>query len=200
MDGYDYSRRDGIRPISWNDFHGLCRALAAAVEPWRPAVILPVGRGGYYPGTLLAHMLQVEVFPVRLTRREDDIVVRESPRWLVEPPGLVSGRRVLVVDEMCSSGETVTLVRERALALGAVEARVAVLYAHTWGAGVPDYVGLVTDALVLNPWDREIRRDGAFHFHPEYVSALAQQGIAPDDSLLIPATPFLLARQPGDMP
>jgi len=191
---YDYSNRAGVRPISWDDFHGLVKALAVAVAPWRPEVVLPVLRGGAYPGALLAHILQVEVYPVRLTRRQDDVVVRESPLWLVEPPAAVAGRRVLVVDEMCSTGETLRLVRERALALDAAEARTATLYAHTWGADAVDYTGLITDELVLNPWDREIYRDGAFQFHPEYVSALAEQGLAAEPALLIAATPFVAAR------
>lgn len=193
-DPYDYSTRAGVRPIAWDDFHGLVKALAVAVAPWRPEVVLPVGRGGYYPGALLAQILQVEVYPVRLTRRQDDVVVRTTPLWLVEPPAAVAGRRVLVVDEMASTGETVRLVRERALALGAAEARTATLYAHTWGADTVDYTGLITDELVLNPWDREIYRDGAFRFHPEYVGALAEQGLAAGPALLIPATPFVAAK------
>ena len=193
-DPYDYSTRAGVRPIAWDDFHGLVKALAVAVAPWRPEVVLPVGRGGYYPGALLAQILQVEVYPVRLTRRQDDVVVRDTPLWLVEPPASVAGRRVLVVDEMASTGETVRLVRERALALGAAEARTATLYAHTWGADAVDYTGLITEELVLNPWDREIYRDGAFRFHPEYVGALAEQGLAAGPALLIPATPFVAAK------
>ena len=195
-DPYDYSTRRGVRPISWDDFHGLVKALVVAVAPWQPEIVLPVLRGGAYPGTLLAHILQVDVYPVRLTRRQDDIVVRERPLWLVEPPAAVAGRRVLVVDEMCSTGETLRLVRERALAQGAAAARTATLYAHTWGAAAVDYTGLITDELVLNPWDREIYRDGAFTFHPEYVAALAQQGLAAGPALAIPATPFAVGKGP----
>lgn len=191
---YDYSTRQGLRPISWNDFHGLVRALVVAVAPWRPEIVLPVLRGGAYAGALLAHMLQLDIYPVRLSRRENDVVVHETPRWLVEPPAAVAGRRVLVVDEMASTGQTLALVRDRALAIGAAEARAAVLYAHTWGVKVPDYIGLITDELVLNPWDREIYHQGEFAFHPEYVAALAQQGIAPDPSLLIPAPSFVAAK------
>ena len=170
---YDYSTRSGVRPISWNDFHGLVKALSVAVAPWRPDMALPVLRGGAYPGALLAHILQIEVYPVRLSRRQDDVVVHQTPRWLVEPPAAVRGRRVLVVDEMCSSGETLRMVKERALALGAAEARTATLFAHTWGVAAVDYTGLITDELVLNPWDREVYRDGAFAMHPEYAAALA---------------------------
>jgi hypothetical protein len=59
---------------------------------------------------------------------------------------------------------------------------------------VPDYIGLISDALLLNPWDREVLRDGAFQFHPEYVAALAHQGVEPDASLLIEAIPIELAK------
>ncbi len=191
---YDYASRSGVRPISWDEFHGLVKALVVAVAPWRPEVVLPVLRGGAYAGTLLAHLLQIEIYPVRLSRRQDDVTVRETPRWLVEPPAAVRGRRVLVVDEMCSSGQTLRMVKEQALALGAAEVRTATLYAHTWGADAVDYTGLITDELVMNPWDREVYRDSAFIFHPEYVAALAQQGVAADTSLLVPAPRLLAAK------
>lgn len=194
---YDYSNRSGIRLISWNDFHGLVKALAVAVAPWKPEFILPVGRGGFYPGTLLAHILQVEIFPIRVTRREDDVVVREEPIWIVEPPAIIARHRVLVVDEISSTGRTLEIVRKRATAVGAGEVRSAVLYAHTWGVDVPDYIGLVTDDLVLNPWDRELYREGNFMFHPEYQQSLAQQGVTVDQSLLIAATPFTVHKKPN---
>ncbi len=194
---YDYSTRKGVQPVSWEDFHGICKALAKAVFAFQPEIILPIGRGGYYPGALLAHMLQAEIYPVRLSRRVNDVVKYASPRWLVEPPFLVKDRRVLVVDEISGSGETIRIVKEKAIALGAKETRSAVMYAHTWGAEAPDYIGLITDALLLNPWDREILRDGDFQFHPEYVEALAHQGVTPDASLLIQATDIDLAKGLG---
>jgi hypoxanthine phosphoribosyltransferase len=191
---YDYENRVGIRPISWEDFHALCKGLAMAVAPFQPEIILPIGRGGTYPGALIAQMLQVEPYPVRLSRRVRDIVTYHSPQWLVEPPPVVRDRRVLVVDEISSSGETITLVKQKVEALGARAVKSAVLYAHSGGTSVPDYIGLITDALLLNPWDREILQAGAFHFHPEYVAALAQQGLPADSSLLIDAPAIRIAK------
>jgi hypoxanthine phosphoribosyltransferase len=191
---YNYTTRKGTHPISWEDFHGICKALTKAVSGFQPEIILAIGRGGYYPGTLLAHMLQVEIYPVRVSRRVNDIVEYKSPQWLLEPPPLVAGRRVLVVDEISSTGETIVMVKEKAETLGAKAIRSAVMYAHTWGESVPDYIGLITDALLLNPWDREVLREDGFQFHPEYVKALADQGAKPDLSLLIQATPIELAK------
>jgi hypoxanthine phosphoribosyltransferase len=188
VDPYDYTARRAVHPVSWADFHGICKALAQAAACFEPQIVLAIGRGGYYPGTLVAHLLRAELYPVRLSRRVRDVVQHEHSQWLVEPPALVKGCRVLVVDEICSSGETLAMVREKVASHGAVEIRSAVMYAHTWGASVPDYIGLITDALLLNPWDREILREGRFCFHPEYVEALAAQGMEPDPSLFIQAT------------
>jgi hypoxanthine phosphoribosyltransferase len=181
---YDYENRVGMLRISWKDFHGLCKGLVVAISSFQPEIILPIGRGGYYPGTLIAHLLQVELFPIRLSRRVDDIVTYQSPKWIVMPPRTVKNRRVLIVDEICSTGETISIVKEKVTAMGAQAIRSAVLYAHRKGASVPDYIGLITDALLLNPWDREIWKNGTFQFNPEYVNALQQQGMSVDASFI----------------
>jgi hypothetical protein len=192
---YDYENRAGIHLISWQDFHGLCKGLTIAIARYEPEIILPVGRAGYYPGTLIAHMLQVEVYPIRLSRRVKDAVTYQSPQWIAEPPPLVENHRVVIVDEICSTGETITLATQQVAALGAEAIRSAVLYAHTKGVSVPDYVGLISDALILNPWDREVFQEGDFRFHPEYAQALSEQGLKADQSLLIQAPVTEVAKE-----
>jgi len=195
QNSYDYATRKGVHPISWEDFHGICKALALAVSHFQPEVILPIGRGGYYPGTLLAHLLQIEIYPVRVSRRINDIVIFDDPHWIIAPPAEIAHRRVLVVDEICDSGETILMVKEKCLELGVSLAKSAVLYAHTKAVNVPDYIGIITDELLLNPWDREFFRDGEFHFHPEYAEALKHQGLEAQQDLFIPATFFRLAKE-----
>lgn len=84
-------------------------------------------------------------------------------------PVIVKGCHILIVDEICDSGETLTIIQEKIERMGAASVRSAVMYAHTWGSVIPDYIGLITDALLLNPWDREILRDRKLQFHPEYI-------------------------------
>ncbi|MBN1310998.1 MAG: hypothetical protein JXB30_06225 [Anaerolineae bacterium] len=194
---YDYENRQGIRPISWTDFHGLCKGLAQAISPWQPEIILAVGRGGYYPGTLIAHILRIEVFPVRLSRRVQDVVTHQQPQWSIRPPEDVRGKRVLVVDEISSTGETLGMVKAEAGKQDAGEVRTAVLYAHVKGAQIPDYIGLISDDLILNPWDREVFVDGQFRMHPEYIGALQEQGLEPDASMLIRAAVVQPAKKPS---
>ncbi len=183
---YDYSTRQGVLPISWQDFHSICRGMALAAARFDPGIILGIARGGLYPGTLISHLLQGEFYPIRLTRRYRDQVVHEHPEWLVRPPELVRGERVLVVDEICSAGETLRMAKTELLQLGAVEVRCAVMYAHTWGVETPDYIGIVSDQLILNPWDREVIIGGQIVPNAEYVQALNLQNIPPERVLPMP--------------
>jgi uncharacterized protein len=176
-----YHERKGVRPVSWEVFHGLCKGLAQAAAGYGPELILAVVRGGLYPGTLIAYLLRAELYPIRLTRREADVVVRAQPQWSLRPPEAVKGKRVLAVDEISGSGETLSMVREACRELGGADFRSAVLYAHIRGVKVPDYIGLVTDELLLNPWDREIWQDGNFGVHPEYEQALKMQGLSKEE-------------------
>jgi hypothetical protein len=122
------------------------------------------------------------------------VVCAASPRWIVESPAQVRGRRVLVVDEICSSAETLQMIRQRTIDMGAYSVRSAVLFAQCQAADIPDYIGIITDALVLNPWDREIVRDGALAFHPEYTEALVAQGVTCTDELRLLTPVFTLAK------
>jgi uncharacterized protein len=184
----------GVRPVSWNDFYGICKGLALAISHYDPEIILGVARGGLYPGTLLAHMLQREFFPIRLTRRVNDVKMLEHPVWVIKPPVSIHRMRVLIVDEFSGTGETLAMAREEVLKLGAIQARGAVLYSQQAGQGTPDYIGLVTDELILNPWDREILRYGEFIIHPEYAYALQQRGVTTEQSFSADVKPIKPAK------
>lgn len=172
---YDYSRRVGEEPISWERFEQLARQLAIQIEADEPQIILGIARGGLIPATVISFMLRRELYPVRLTRRLNDTVVRAQPTWLVRPPDKVRGRRVVIIDEIADSGRTIAMAADEVRQMGASHVRTAVLYAHTWSDPRPDFVGLTSDALILNPWDREVLVDGQFVTHPELAAALRLQ-------------------------
>ncbi len=175
MRSYNYSQRVGLEPISWERFEALVRQLAVQIEPDEPQIIIGIARGGLFPATMLSFILRREFYPVRLTRRFNDAVVSPNPTWLVKPPDKVRGRRVLVMDEIADSGRTIATAAEEVRRMGASHVRTAVLYAHTWADPRPDYVALTSDALILNPWDREVLVEGQFVTHPELASALRLQ-------------------------
>jgi uncharacterized protein len=82
---------------------------------------------------------------------------------------------------------------ERVRALGAADVVTASLVSHSWADPMPDAVALVTDALVLFPWDRRVYVDGAWQAHPEVAAALALQGV--DAGAMTEDGPFPTGRE-----
>jgi hypoxanthine phosphoribosyltransferase len=73
--------------------------------------------------------------------------------WKVSPPGLAKGRTVLVLDDILDHGETMAVIRQRLLELGATQFCCAVLVEKILGKPKPitaDFVGLrIPDRFVF---------------------------------------------------
>jgi hypoxanthine phosphoribosyltransferase len=163
---YDH-RHTGVTEITWERFGELCKELALAVAPYDPEIVVGIAKGGVLPAAVVASMLRREFYPIRLSRRHDDRIVRDQPVFLSPMPEAVAGKRVLIVDEISATGETLRLAREEAMRLGATEVRTATLFVHA-SSHRPDYFVLQTDDLILNPWDHLVLEGGRFVVHPEY--------------------------------
>jgi hypoxanthine phosphoribosyltransferase len=143
-------------------------------------VIVGIARAGLLPATLLACQLRCELYPVRVTRRVNDEVRFSSPVWKVPVSPEVAGKVVAVVDEIADTGETLALVASSVQASGASRTITACLVRHSWAHPVPAASALVTDELVIFPWDQQVLIDGQWQPHPEIVAALAAQQKDPD--------------------
>ena len=175
MRSYDYAHRKGIEEISWPRFVALTAKLVEQLAVREVDTIVGVARAGLFPATLSACSLRCELYPVRITRRLNDQVIHRHPTWKVDVSPEVSGKTVAVVDELADTGETLALVAERVRAHCAARVCTASLVSHSWAQPAPDIVALVTDALVLFPWDQQVYIAGRWQTHPELAEALALQ-------------------------
>ena len=142
-----------MREIGWAAFGEVIRALAARIAlRFRPDVVLGIAKGGVFVGGALAAVLGADFHPIRFAKRH-----RDPPPLPAPPPELpdLARRKVLVVDDVASSGAT--LARGRALArkAGARDIRTAVLVVRPGGAR-PDWAAIETDELVLFGWDYQL--------------------------------------------
>ncbi len=71
----------------------------------------------------------------------------------------LKGKKVLVVDDVASTGATLARARALARKAGAKEVRTAVLVARPRGAR-PDFAAFETDELVLFGWDYQLDAGG----------------------------------------
>ncbi len=177
MRSYDYGHRTGVLPLSWDEVASIAARVTEALQTERVDMVVGVARAGLVPAAMVAAGLRCEFCPVRVTRRVDDQVRHASPVWKSPVPGDVKGRRVAVVDEIADTGATLRIVSAEVEARGASHVVTACLVSHSWASPAPTVSGVVTDALVVFPWDRWVLIDGEWRLHPELEDALKLQGL-----------------------
>jgi hypoxanthine phosphoribosyltransferase len=158
--------------VSWEMFGELCRALALKVaREFRPELVIGIARAGVIPGAIVASMLRLDFYSMKITRRAGDDTVRERPEVLDAAPRCAAGRRVLLVDEITTSGETLRLGLAAVRDVIPAEVRTATCFVRPRGYK-PDYFALETGSTVIFPWDRKIFQDQKFVVNPRYERVL----------------------------
>ncbi len=169
MESYAHEHT-GKLEVSWDRFGQLCRDLAMKIHrEYQPDVVVGVARAGVIPGVVIASMFRKEFYTIKISRRENDRVVHARPILFVPITESVYGKRVLLVDEISISGETLRIAREEVQNKAAREVRTATLFVHGISKK-PDYFALESDAMIINPWSQYIiGQSGDLEVHPEYV-------------------------------
>ncbi len=158
--------------LTWEMFGELCRALALKVaRNYEPDLVIGIARAGVIPGAVVASILRKDFYALTISRREGGEVVRDRPAVLSAAPLQCRGKRVLLVDEITSSGETLRLGLASIRALEPEEIRTATSFARFRGYR-PDYISLETDATIIFPWDRKIYEGENLVVNPRYGEVL----------------------------
>lgn len=153
--------------LDWTMFGELCRAIALKVaRDYDPEVIIGIERAGVIPAAVVASILGVEFFSLKIGRRGED-QVRQRPEIFSAVPAEVEGKRVLVVDEITTSGDTLRLALAAVRGVHPAEVRTATSFARTTGYQ-PDYSALTMDAEVVFPWDRQVFEGDELVENPRY--------------------------------
>jgi hypoxanthine phosphoribosyltransferase len=125
-----------------------------------------IERAGVIPAAVVASILEVDYFSMKIGRKGDD-QVRQRPEIFSSVPHQVEGRRVLIVDEITTSGDTLRLALAAVRGAHPDEVRTATSFARTSGYQ-PDYSALTMDAEVVFPWDRQVFEGDELVDNPRY--------------------------------
>lgn len=146
--------RDNLE-IDWAFFGELCRALSLHVaRDYDPEVVIGIARTGVIPAAIVAAMLQKPFAVVAIGRDRQGA----KPHLVSQPDLAVMGRRVLLVDETCDSGDTMKLALSIVGEGRPAEVRTAVSFRT--GKWAPDYQAFATEKEIVLPWDSEVVVNG----------------------------------------
>jgi uncharacterized protein len=141
--------------ISWEDLDRLVARLAGEVGRDHD-LVLAITRGGLVPAGMLAYRLglrEILVAGVEFYREQGG--THASPRVGHFPESaLLAGKRVLVVDEVWETGETMTEVLARVRAAGGTPVSAVIHYkpGRSRVAGAPDHHAATVEGWVTYPY------------------------------------------------
>src|SRR6185437_16253890 len=119
----------GVFEVEWPLFGELSRALALKVaRSYDPELVVGIATAGVIPGAVIAAILGREFHSLVVSRKYRSQSERPSPAIFGSAPREVSGRRVLIGDETCDSGDTIRLALSAVQEAGAAEIRTAVAF------------------------------------------------------------------------
>lgn len=164
----------GVLEIEWPFFGELSRGLALKVaRAYDPELVIGIATAGVIPGAVIAATLGREFHSLVVSRKFQATSARAHPEVFGSAPKEVRGKRVLIVDETCDSGDTMRLAVSAVAEAGASEIRTAV--AFRTGSYTPDFHAIATESTIILPWDREILIDGELRPNPLYADALGAE-------------------------
>jgi uncharacterized protein len=156
--------------LSWELFGELSRVLALRVgQAYRPDLVIGIATAGVLPAATVAAMLDVDFEAMKVSRRSDGRV-HAHPRVLSPSPVVARARRVLIVDEITTSGDTLRLALAAVREVGPTEVRTATSFVRPGGYR-PDFFALETEAMIVFPWDRQVVDEGSLVTPPRYAGA-----------------------------
>ena len=151
--------------LTWNDVVCLVEHLMPQMEGVFDALLL-ITRGGLVPGGMMAERMDINYILTAAVRFPTDLTGKRLawPTFLQFPEdALLHGRRVLVVDDIWSGGETIMTVVGRVEMAGA-RAETAVLHyrpgSNLFKQAGPTYYAAITDAIIIYPWEIRLGMEG----------------------------------------
>ena len=147
--------------ISWEEVNRLIDHLLPQFLTEFDAMVI-ITRGGIVPGGMLCEALDLEDvltaavdFPFEMERQSAKLLA--WPKFIQFPDDeRLSGRDILIVDDVWGSGRTITAVRGRVAAAGGYPQTCVLHYnpnRNLFGQLRPDYYAAVTDAYIVYPWE-----------------------------------------------
>lgn len=153
--------------ITWNEVHKLIDHLVVQFEGEFEAMVM-ITRGGIIPGGMLAEAMGIMQiltaavdFPAKMESESAKLLI--WPQFIQFPDDdLLSGQRVLVVDDVWGSGRTIMAVKNRVSAAGGRPSTCVLHFnpqRNLFGSVRPDYFAASTDAYIVYPWELDRGED-----------------------------------------
>ena len=143
---------------SWEQIYKMLLNLADKIKKdgFKPDVLVGVCRGGWPPARVLSDLLENPQLANVKVEFYAGVAETKGEPVITQPVSVsVMGKKVLVVDDVTDTGESLRLVKQHLDEMGATEVKVATIYYKPWSKLVPDYYEKKTSKWIVFPWERK---------------------------------------------
>jgi len=147
--------------LTWQAVDKLIDHLVPQFEQEYDSIVM-ITRCGIIPGGMLAEAMNITHVLTAAVDFPHEMEVENSklfawPQFLQFPADdKLSGKKILVVDDVWGSGRTITTVKNRVAAAGGTPSTCVLHfnpYRNLFGSARPDYYAAITDAYIIYPWE-----------------------------------------------
>ncbi|KPV61894.1 MAG: xanthine-guanine phosphoribosyltransferase [Candidatus Bathyarchaeota archaeon BA2] len=143
---------------SWDQIYGLLLNLANKVRKagFKPDVIVGVSRGGWPPARVMSDLLENPNLANVTAEFYVGVAETKGKPVITQPVSVpVRDKKILVVDDVADTGESLRLVGTHLEEQGASEVKIATIYYKPWSVVIPDYYEKETRSWIVFPWERK---------------------------------------------
>ncbi len=143
--------------VDWAGFYHLCLELVDRIlaSGKKFDAIVGISRGGLVPARILSDELEnPNVVIVRVEYYTDIYKVRPEPRVIQVPEIQLSGKDVLLVDDVADSGRSLECVSKLLKHEGLKSLSIATVFYKPWSLVVPDFYVRTTDRWIVFPHEQ----------------------------------------------
>jgi len=169
---------------TWDEIYEMLLRLAEKIrrDKFHPDLIVGVCRGGWPPARVMSDLLDNPKMANISVEFYVDVAETRGKPVLTQPVSMpVRGKKVLILDDVADTGETLKIAKEHLFSKGAEEVKIATIYYKPWSIVIPDYYEKETRRWIVFPWERKetVRNLMKKHRKEEVREKLVKGGMDP---------------------
>lgn len=143
--------------ITWATVKQLTLKLTSKIHKayFKPDIVVAIARGGYVPGRLLCDCLNLtDLRSIRIVHYMAGAKKQQKAKLADKLCRHLEGRKILLVDDVSDTGDTLKLAREHLEEYGAGSIRIAVLHHKKTSIVEPDFFAqrIIKWRWIIYPW------------------------------------------------
>jgi hypoxanthine phosphoribosyltransferase len=142
---------------TWNELHERIKEIADKIkkDDYKPDIVIALSRGGFVPARVICDLMIIKDLVSVKVDHWGVTAAKDGKAHLRYPIDVdLTGKKVLIVDDITDSGESMELARDFVKKLNPEEVRTAAIFHINHSKFTPDYYSKEIDWIwVMWPWN-----------------------------------------------